>query len=284
MTPSEPVPIGLAQVVYEGLSVLHYEGSINTTEQEVSGTVGLNNTLNLSGTNNAAWATMNAQVQEIAEDVDFGKTTLSVGPPKHLSAAQLVDWIRALRGRIQAEHLNQQQTGQAAGGTTATGSPSGDNVVQGPGDTSGGGVTMPPGGSSSSSPRNLFVSNASTGSTPGITVTPGAYNGSIIPTINGTPINAATAPVLQLNSSDTVLWLEISYNSSNQATSVLINHGTTIPTPTIVQGTAGTDYYGLSTVTVTVTAGKASVTALNDYLSGNQGYAQCGNASNSWLM
>jgi hypothetical protein len=36
---------------------------------------------------------------------------------------------------------------------------------------------------------------------------------------------------------------------------------------------------------VAVTTGSsASVKALNDYVSGNQGYVQCGTSSNCWLM
>jgi len=282
--PSEPIPVGLAKIIYDGLSVLHYDGTISTTEPECSGLVSPGNVLNLTGGANAGWAAMNAQINEVTENVDAGKTTIRVGPPKHLSASQLVDWIRAIRGKIQSWHLTQQQTGQVAGSTIAAGQPGagqpgGDNVIQGPGHTPRSSESSAP--TSSSQPRNLFVVNASTGSTPGVTVTPGSIGG-IVPTINGTAINASTPPVLQLNSGDTLLWFELSYNSSNVLTSVLINHGTTMPTPNIVPGTAGTDYYPLSTVTVT-TGVHASVQALNDYISGNQGYAQCGTGSNCWL-
>jgi len=138
---------------------------------------------------------------------------------------------------------------------------------------------------------NLFVYDASSGSTPQISVTPGTFTqgggGSVVPTINSNPINQQIGsplawPILVLNSGDTLLWFELSYDAENVLTSVLINHGTTMPTPNIVPGTAGTDYYGLSTVTVT-TGAHASVQALNDYVSGNQGYAQCGQSSNCWL-
>lgn len=132
--------------------------------------------------------------------------------------------------------------------------------------------------------RNLFVYDASSGSTPKIGVTPGAYN-SIIPTLSGTaisPINPPPAPTLTVGGTDTLIWAEITYNSSNIATSVLFNSGTTLPTATIVPGTAGVDYYSVSTIVVT-TGANASVQCLNDFISGNQGYAQCGTTSNCWL-
>jgi hypothetical protein len=133
------------------------------------------------------------------------------------------------------------------------------------------------------SDRNLYVYDASTGSTPKISITPGAYN-SIIPTLGGTPISPPTpAPTLTVSGSDTLIWAEITYNSSNVATSVLFNHGTTLPTSTIVPGTGGTDYKSVSTIVVT-TGTNASVTCYNDFISGNQGYAQCGSSSNTWLV
>lgn len=122
--------------------------------------------------------------------------------------------------------------------------------------------------------RNLYVFNASAGSTPKIQITPGAYN-------SLTPTNAIASP-LTVSGSDTLIWAEITYNSSNIATSVLFNHGTTLPTPSITPGTAGTDYYSVSTIVVT-TGANASVQCLNDFISGNQGYAQCATSSQCWL-
>ena len=141
---------------------------------------------------------------------------------------------------------------------------------------------------SNPNPRNLFVYDASTGGTPQISVTPGTVGGGV-PTLNSNPINAQIGsplawPTLTLSSGDTLLWFELAYNSSNALTSVLINHGTTMPTPNIVLGTAGTDYYGLSSLYITTPGGRASVKAFNDFVSGNQGYAQCVTGSNCWLM
>lgn len=133
-----------------------------------------------------------------------------------------------------------------------------------------------------------MVYDASSGSTPKISVQSGSHNGSIIPTLGGTPINTIPAPTLTLSGTDAIVWFEISYNSSNVVTSISINHGTLATFAaffpvTIAQGTAGTDYYGLSSVVVT-TGASASVQCLNDFVSGPQFYSQCGTASQSLLM
>jgi hypothetical protein len=126
------------------------------------------------------------------------------------------------------------------------------------------------------------VYDASTGSTPQISVVPGAIN-SLTPTLGGNPINLQIGsppawPTLEVGTGTTYCWFEVTYSSSNVATSVLINTGGSIPASangSIVASTGGTDYYGLSTLIATVTGGKASVQCLNDFVSGNLYYSQC---------
>ncbi len=137
LTPAEPMPKGLAQNIYQGLSVLHYQGTIRLTEQECSGLVGMGNVVNLIGGtgSSAAWATMNAQVSEIVMDLDHGLTDISVGPPVNLSAGKLTENLRALRGRIPSSHINEQETGKADS----------DNAVEGAGTTTLAGAHTAPG-------------------------------------------------------------------------------------------------------------------------------------------
>lgn len=121
-TPAEPAPQGLAQALYEGLSVLHYEGMIGLGEEECSGLVGVHTLLNLTG-GRAEWATMNAQVIEVTEDIVTGKTKVRTGPPRQLSGSERLDMIRANRGRVQSWHLQERTTGKAGQ----------DNAIQGTG-------------------------------------------------------------------------------------------------------------------------------------------------------
>lgn len=131
----------------------------------------------------------------------------------------------------------------------------------------------------------LWVYEASTGSTPQVGVTPGGFNGSIVPTINGNPINVQIGmplayPVLTCTPGDQVAYFEIDYNSSNVLTAVKILSGTFAAfaalqgAVSIVQGTAGMDYYQLSTITA-VAGPPASISPLNDFVSGPQNYTQC---------
>ncbi len=132
--------MGLAQKIYEGLSVLHYEGTIVLTEQECTGAVGMGNVLNLTGGTGAAaaWATMNAQIYEIEESLDTGETKLRVGPPVYLDAGKLVEMLRAVRGRAQSSSMDEQKTGK----------PDSGNIVEGAGQSPRSGGTSPPSGAS----------------------------------------------------------------------------------------------------------------------------------------
>jgi hypothetical protein len=117
---SEPVPVGLAQKLYQGLSVLHYQGTIETTEQECGGTVGLNHVVNLSG-GRAEWATMLAAVFEINENIDEGITQIRIGANVVLNLEEWTELLRAARGRLFSWHLQQRTTGKSTSPTTVQG-------------------------------------------------------------------------------------------------------------------------------------------------------------------
>jgi hypothetical protein len=106
---------GLAQSIYTDLNALQYDGKIVTLEGEVSGTVGMGNKLNLMG-GMAAWASMNAAVQAVAEFVDEGRTEIEIGPNKHLTAGELVDLLRVNRTR-QTFRWSVRATAQLQGDT-----------------------------------------------------------------------------------------------------------------------------------------------------------------------
>jgi len=144
------------------------------------------------------------------------------------------------------------------------------------------------GGSGGISLHAYYVLDASTGSTPAVSVTPGTHNG-VVPTVSGNPINVKIGsppayPTLTVGGSDTLLYFQIDYGIYGNITSIEIMSGSTMPSPSITPNVAGSDYKLLSNISVSIVAGVASVTPYNDGVSGPQGYAQCGYSSNSWLV
>lgn len=97
---AEPIPVGLAKDIYDAISVLQYEGEIVLQEEEVSGQLLIGDLFNLTGSANNEWVTMQAQVQEVVENLDTGQTTIRFGPPKTLGAGELVDLLRVNRFRF----------------------------------------------------------------------------------------------------------------------------------------------------------------------------------------
>jgi hypothetical protein len=110
-TEAEQPPTGLAAVLYSALSTLQYEGSWNVIRQEpaASNTMGI--VLNLTG-GRTEWASMNALVQEIVDDLDNGITTYKFGPAGHLTIQDLMEQLRTTRGRTMSSKIKERQTGQ----------------------------------------------------------------------------------------------------------------------------------------------------------------------------
>ena len=93
-------PAGVAQYLYEALNLLHFEGDFKITEQECSGGIQVGQALNLTG-GRAEWAEMEAQVQQITEEIDSGMTTAKLGPPKLLSVQNILELLRNWRSMHQ---------------------------------------------------------------------------------------------------------------------------------------------------------------------------------------
>jgi hypothetical protein len=92
----EPVPTGLAQRIYEAVSVLPYEGAVTWVAEECP-EVGFG-LLNLTG-GRAAWTTMAALIQQVSQEIETGRTTVTFGPPAHLGPTDLVELVRFNRQR-----------------------------------------------------------------------------------------------------------------------------------------------------------------------------------------
>lgn len=99
VTTGEDIPADLALGIWTALNRLQYEGDYLKVQAAINGGVSLANCLNLSG-GRAEWATMNAQIQSIQKDYGTGQTQVTIGPAKHLNAAQLMDIFRAWRFRL----------------------------------------------------------------------------------------------------------------------------------------------------------------------------------------
>jgi len=104
-TAGEDQPTGVAQAVYESLSVLQYQGRDVRLQSEIANVAGtgplvhLAHKLNLTG-GRTAWETMNAQIQSITEHDGRGETTISFGPARHIAAGDLAamfQWNRMRR-------------------------------------------------------------------------------------------------------------------------------------------------------------------------------------------
>lgn len=90
--PGDPLPIGLAEWLYNQLSAPKYEGQITLIEDDPTAwTLGCR--LNFSD-GRTEWASARAAVQVITLDLVTGTTTLQFGPPSHLAPQDVVELLR----------------------------------------------------------------------------------------------------------------------------------------------------------------------------------------------
>ena len=119
---AETIPANMAQKIYESLQTLQYEGDVTIVEENISGGVHMGNSLNLSG-GRAEWATMNAQIQSITKDFGTGRTTVTIGPARFLSAGDLTQLFLVNRMRRVYENPMTRASGMspASGNTVGLG-------------------------------------------------------------------------------------------------------------------------------------------------------------------
>lgn len=100
VTDGEAPPIGLAQVLYDALSVVEWEGTLSMVQESVGapGAPAVGQRLNLTE-GRPEWEAMAAMIQEVAENVDAGSTVIRFGPPQHLGPRDLVELLRVNRFR-----------------------------------------------------------------------------------------------------------------------------------------------------------------------------------------
>ena len=117
--PADPVPVGLAQYIYNSFNTLQFEGRHTIVDDHAFQILGPQFSLNLSG-GNAAWTSMNAVVHEtqiLFNANRSGVQVVSFGPHKHLTAAQFFDFLSMWTWRQIYENPNVRNTGVDADAT-----------------------------------------------------------------------------------------------------------------------------------------------------------------------
>lgn len=116
----EVEPAGLAQALYEALSVLEWEGELRTVQREIRGRLSVGNRCNVLGFR-SEWSDMGAVIQEVIESIDTGETVARFGPPQHLGPRDLVELLRVGRFRYNYTAPSARSSGSAASSNLSSG-------------------------------------------------------------------------------------------------------------------------------------------------------------------
>jgi len=95
----DPVPVNLAQDFYNAVAHVPYKGKMSFREAELGTTPKLGHKLNVAGSANADWLTMNTIVQRVTENVHRRTSSIEFGTPPHLDVGDLVSLLRVTRHR-----------------------------------------------------------------------------------------------------------------------------------------------------------------------------------------
>jgi len=98
VTMPDEIPQDLAHALWECCNARIYSGSVRLQEEEVTGSVHPGCLLHVEN-GSAAWLTMLAPIQSVTESLDVGATTITVGPPTHMTPQDVIDLLRANRTR-----------------------------------------------------------------------------------------------------------------------------------------------------------------------------------------
>lgn len=116
---AETPPSGIAQMVYNHWSQLHYEGRILFVKEDCLATDWLSYKARVVG-GHPDWSTMDAVIQASIDTIatsGHGQTELTIGPPQHLSPQDLINLLRA--GKTEIPSIDEALT-KTGGGSART--------------------------------------------------------------------------------------------------------------------------------------------------------------------
>ncbi len=269
LTPSEPVPVGYAQLLYETLSVLHWQGDLEITEQECTGRLPMGCIFNVTD-GLAAWASMKALVLSVDENIDRGITKVKFGPTMHLGLQDLVELARANRGRVFPYNLDQRTTGQTGN----------DNAIIGHTRVPAHATFSAPGGSPPKDTQPYAPTDASVGAAPRVAISDGIFGGQ--PT-TGSPVTVGGG------AGTIYIQTDYTYDASNNKTIVDSQFKSTsgaVPPSTISpsgsSGGSGSVNWPCCSYNAVVVNGKAT-TSPSRLIGGSQNFGVCqGALSGPW--
>jgi len=219
----EPEPVGVAQYMYEALAALHWSGTIKFTEPECSDILPIGCIFNTSD-GDAAWATMNALVLRVVEDIDTGTTDVTFGPPLTLGFDDLIEIIRANEGVRPSMQLNQRTSGQTASGAQVT-------ETKHAGGKSATRMPSPGGSASTPQPWDLIFRNVGTATSPAWEFQVNTQ--SVLQNTDNSQISitGVDSSWISIDSSKTEVWLEGTVASGNTTAVSVVggNSGTFSP-------------------------------------------------------
>jgi hypothetical protein len=112
---ADPQPVDLALFLYNEVSVLQWDATFTFTDEEVGGTVVPGKIVNISGSR-PEFATMNAIVQSVEEDLTTGTTKVTCGPHPRHEPGDILELIKVSRPRVRWSAPKTFDTGDATEG------------------------------------------------------------------------------------------------------------------------------------------------------------------------
>jgi hypothetical protein len=99
---AEPVPVGLAKMMWTSWQNLAIEGSFQNVEAVIGSTQAIagNNCLNFKTGPDVNWSAVNAIIQKLSGDIAKGISNIAFGAPLRLTGNELIQIILATRFRI----------------------------------------------------------------------------------------------------------------------------------------------------------------------------------------
>jgi len=117
---ADPLPIGVAQSLYDALSPLQYEGTLRIMQSEAGADQIIGRQLRVSGSGTALDGELSL-IQSVSEAIDSGTTVIAFGPPSHLSPQDIIAALQLSRYRRRWTAPQTQADGSLANASVTLG-------------------------------------------------------------------------------------------------------------------------------------------------------------------